>query len=146
MARPSLTSWNPERLRMAREAKGWTTEQLAIHADLSGTAVHTYASGRHTPPPSALVALAAALEVPTTELAPPPDPPRLFDLRFHAGHSVESLAQALGMAASHTGVILRGSARITEPGKWADVLGVDEATVQKAWQASRRETADRHPQ
>ena len=135
--RPRLETWQPERLNAARRAKGWTVAQLATAAELNFPAVDVYLHGRSAPDPATLVHLAAVLEVTTTYLAPLRDKPRLHELRWHAGLSVRAFAKRIGRSEGQTSRALRGEVRITEPDRWADVLGVTRTTIEAAWVATR---------
>lgn len=132
----SLATWDQARFRAARQRRGWTLAQLAAAAGLQTSAVRQYAAGNRSPGPAALVALATALEVPTTELAPFQDPPRLHELRWHRGLTVAQLASKVGRSTDYTSSILRGEAPITDRPRWAELLGVDEDLLRQSWEAT----------
>lgn len=136
MPRMSLPTWRPDRLKAARAEKGWTIAQLAATADLSFSAVSAYSRGLNSPPPDVLVRLADVLDVATTDLAPLSDPPRLHELRWHAGLSVADLAVELGLGPEYTSQMLRGEVAISDPGKWATILQVDPQLVRTAWETT----------
>jgi transcriptional regulator with XRE-family HTH domain len=133
MPRISLPTWSPVRFKAARQAQGWTLEQLAATADLSYGAVAAYAAGSVTPSPEVLVRLADALGVPTTDLAPLSDQPSLHELRWHAGLTVAELAHAVGLSRDYVSRILRGAVEITQPDRWAAALNTTQAAVTDAW-------------
>lgn len=132
----SLATWSPVGFRHAREQRGWTLAQTAAAAGLHSQTVRQYAAGTISPGPAALVALANALGVPTTDLAPLQDPPRLHELRWHVGLTVADFAAEVHMSTAYTSSILRGEAPITNPTRWAEVLGVDEDLLRRSWEAT----------
>jgi transcriptional regulator with XRE-family HTH domain len=139
----SLPTWRPDLLRAARLRKGWTIAQLAATADIGFSAASAYAEGRSAPPPPVLVRLANVLGIATTDLAPLSPQPRLTELRWHAGHTVASLAVELGITPGHAGQVLRGEMRITDPERWATALGVTSDQVDRAWEAARADLDQR---
>lgn len=58
-----------DRLRVAREFKGWSKEELARRADLTGAAIGQFERGESTPNTSTLDKLASTLEVPVNFFA-----------------------------------------------------------------------------
>jgi len=50
-------------LRVAREARGWSSAELAVHIGRTRTSVYRYESGQQYPRLDALVSLATALGV-----------------------------------------------------------------------------------
>ena len=58
-----------ERIKAARQARGWTREMLAVYSRVSATTVGRVERGDHVPRASVLIALAQALELPVEELA-----------------------------------------------------------------------------
>jgi transcriptional regulator with XRE-family HTH domain len=142
--RLSLPTWRPDLLRTARLRKGWTIGQLAATADIGFSAASAYAEGRAAPPPPVLVRLASVLDVATTDLAPLSAQPRLAELRWHAGHTVASLAAELGLTPGYTGHVLRGEMRVTDPIRWAAALSITIDQLDRAWHAARADLDQRH--
>jgi transcriptional regulator with XRE-family HTH domain len=58
-----------ERVKATRKARGWTREQLAVRANLSGSTIGRIERGGHTPHASVIIALAGALDLPVEQLA-----------------------------------------------------------------------------
>lgn len=58
-----------ERIKANRRARGWTREQLAVRANLSGSTIGRIERGGHTPHASVIIALARALDLPVEQLA-----------------------------------------------------------------------------
>lgn len=58
-----------ERIKANRRARGWTREQLAVRASVSGSTIGRIERGEHTPRASVIIALALALELPVEQLA-----------------------------------------------------------------------------
>jgi transcriptional regulator with XRE-family HTH domain len=141
--RRSLPTWRPDLLRAARLRKGWTIAQLAVTADIEFSSASAYAEGRAAPPPPVLVRMADVLGVATTDLAPLSEQPRLTELRWHAGHTVASLAAELGLTPGHTGQVLRGEMRITDPTRWAAALSITQDQLDRAWHATRADLNQR---
>lgn len=141
--RVSVTTFEHENLRAQMKARGWSAERLAVRAGLRTQAVGTYASGNRRPSPTALAALAKALEVETTKLAPLSDDPPLHELRWHSGLTVSALADRVGISEGLLGGIMRGADPLpTESAsrrRLAAALGVDAPTLKAAWTAARRE-------
>lgn len=68
--RPSVRHvFDPQRLTLAREFKGWTKEKLGQHAKVTGAAVGQFERNVTTPNSGTIARLAAALEVPVTFFA-----------------------------------------------------------------------------
>jgi transcriptional regulator with XRE-family HTH domain len=63
--------WNGERLKTARRLKNWSLRELARSADISPTNVSAYEKNEKIPKMSTLQKLAAALDIPTSELLRP---------------------------------------------------------------------------
>jgi transcriptional regulator with XRE-family HTH domain len=138
MPRTSMPSWDGARLRELRHDSGLTLAQLAARAGLALSQVKRYSHGGATPPPQALVQLAAALNVKTTDLVPLSPTPDLTEYRWHAGLQLVALAERLGLSRDYVGEIARGAVPITDPGRWAEVLGISPEQVAAAWDESRR--------
>ena len=65
MTAPVVTGlFDPTRLRIARESKGWTKQRLAESAGVTAAAISQYESGRNKPGPKVVATLALALGVP----------------------------------------------------------------------------------
>lgn len=58
-----------ERIKANRRARGWTREQLAVRASVSGSTIGRIERGEHQPRASVIIALALALELPIEQLA-----------------------------------------------------------------------------
>jgi len=138
MPRAAMPFWDPERLRRIRAERGLTMIALAARADLEYGQVKRYSLGLATPPPHALVQLARALGVPTTELAPLSTDPDLSEYRWHAGLQIDELAQRVDLSAAYVGEIVRGAGRISDPQRWADALGITTEQLHAAAASSRR--------
>ncbi|MFY0407921.1 helix-turn-helix domain-containing protein [Solicola sp. PLA-1-18] len=138
MPRLTLTTWRPDLFQQIRADRGRTLEQVAMDADIHVATVRSYISN-NAPTPANLVALAAALDVATTDLAPLQDPPRMHELRWHAGLTVAQLATKLNLTANTIGGTLRGAAPITRPDQWAHALNTDTHTLDAAWHATRED-------
>ncbi|MGJ9414425.1 helix-turn-helix domain-containing protein [Aeromicrobium sp. CF4.19] len=147
MPRPSVLTFAPERLRELCVEKGWTTERLAVTADLTPASVRAYMDGRVRPSPASLVALATALDVSTAQIAPYSEAPTLHELRWHVGMTVDQLAKDVQAPRAGLYGILRGADRLPADtairSRLAATLRVDDVGLQKAWQAARDKiTAD----
>ncbi|MFF1792825.1 hypothetical protein ACFVXQ_01040 [Kitasatospora sp. NPDC058263] len=97
------------------------------------------AAGGASPTAGRLVTLATALRVPTTELAPLTKEPTLHELRWHTGLTVIELAGRVGYSVSHTSNVLAGAVPMTDPPRWAAVLGVSAKRAARSWDAARAE-------
>lgn len=58
-----MTETIAERIRLAREHRGWTQEQLAVHADVSRSTIQNLETGRRQPQRSSLGRIATALGI-----------------------------------------------------------------------------------
>jgi transcriptional regulator with XRE-family HTH domain len=131
-----LTTWNPDGLRAARVAKGWTLGQLAATADVTYAALVAYAGGHSAPPPQVLVRLARVLDVDTTDLAPLSAAPTLHELRWHAGLGLQALADEVGLTREYVARICRGETAIRNLEVWATALHASPGQVRAAWDAT----------
>ncbi len=139
MAKTSVVTWDPTRLREIRGDRGWTVERMAVATDTGVAAMRGYLDGSTAPSPKALVRLATALEVATTDLAPLRQPPRMHELRWHQGKTASDVARDVGAGTGLVGSILRGATAIPEgqARAWAEALGTDVDTLAAAWAATR---------
>lgn len=141
--RQTVTTWDPDRFVEACRSRGLTLQQLAITAGVSYSALLSYRSGAAKPSPSRLVAIAEALAVPSTDLAPLRPNPTLHELRWHSGLTVAQLAAAAGYSVSHTRLVLAGVNPITAPAAWAKALQVkNDSDLMRAWEAARAEQVE----
>lgn len=58
-----------QQIRSAREKRGWTQEQLAVHADVSRSTVQNLENGRRQPHRASLRRIADALGVDVADLS-----------------------------------------------------------------------------
>ena len=117
-----------------------TLQQVAIRAGIPYSAVRSYsAADGASPTPGRLAALAKALKVKTTDLAPLQEAYTLHELRWHAGLTVAQVAEKVGYSVSHTSLVLSGVSPITEPKRWAEALQVSQRRIASAWTTSRAE-------
>lgn len=58
-----MTQTLAEQIRSARERRGWTQEQLAVHADVSRSTIQNLENGRRSPHRGSLNRIADALGV-----------------------------------------------------------------------------------
>ncbi|GAB3868567.1 hypothetical protein GCM10028801_44710 [Nocardioides maradonensis] len=117
--------------------------QAAARVDVAEARVQRWTYGA-VPDPETFVRLAHVLDVPTTQLAPLSASPTLLERRWHAGHTVATLAEQLGRSAAYIGRLLRGGdpiAPATLP-QWAQALGITEAQVTQAWENTRAQLLD----
>jgi Zn-dependent peptidase ImmA (M78 family)/DNA-binding XRE family transcriptional regulator len=73
-ARDAAAHFDPRRLKLARQLRGYTRAELARRAGLSAAAVSQYESAVHAPRSSTLAQLAISLGVPVAFLANPGTP------------------------------------------------------------------------
>lgn len=73
-ARDAAAHFDPRRLKLARQLRGYTRAELARRAGLSAAAVSQYESATHAPRSSTLAQLAISLGVPVAFLANPGAP------------------------------------------------------------------------
>jgi transcriptional regulator with XRE-family HTH domain len=59
-----------QQIRSAREKRGWTQEQLAVHADVSRSTIQNLETGRRQPHRASLRRIADALGVAVADLSP----------------------------------------------------------------------------
>lgn len=140
--RVSVTTWDRGAFTAARRACGLTLSQVAARVGATMPTLAAYSSGTNAPSPQALVKIAAVLGVETADLAPLRTPPSLHELRWHTGLTVHAIAHNIGISPATAGAVLRGERPPTDPKVWAQALGVDEATVTEAWQATRADLID----
>ncbi|MFC9233639.1 helix-turn-helix domain-containing protein [Streptomyces decoyicus] len=140
VTRQRLTTWDADRFKRTYRAKGLTLEQIAIKAGIPYSAVRSYSAGGARPTPERLGALADAIGVETTDLAPLRPSPTLHELRWHSRMTVEQLAAKVGYSVSHTRLVLSGVAPVTEPARWTRALATTEQKLQRAWSSARAES------
>ena len=58
-----MTGTLAERIRSARERRGWTQEQLAVHADVSRSTIQNLENGRRQPHRGSIKRIAHALGI-----------------------------------------------------------------------------------
>jgi transcriptional regulator with XRE-family HTH domain len=137
VARPTISTWQPDRLRTLLHERGWTSGELAKVLDCPRSRIDGWLYNG-TPSPGGLRDVAAALKVPTTDLAPLSDTPTLHELRWHAGLTASDLAEAVGLSVSRVSAQLRGESAITRHDQWVEALGVSREALDAAWASARR--------
>jgi transcriptional regulator with XRE-family HTH domain len=68
-----MTQTLAERVRTAREQRGWTQEQLAVHAEVSRSTIQNLENGRRQPHRSSIRRIAEALGIAVEALRGGPD-------------------------------------------------------------------------
>lgn len=111
--RESVDGFSAEKLRRARAAMGWTSEQLAGMAGCSRSAIRVWESGRYGPTPPRAKAVAEALGKPLGDLVDfTPEKATLRQLRQLSGRLQRELRTLPGL--QELGGIERGDLPITE--------------------------------
>lgn len=153
-----MIGFSPDRLREAREAKGWSQGELALqattawrtalgadpHSDtatgIAQTAVSTWERGSNTPPPDKLKWIAHVLGIPMDSLISVPEDERtLGTLRELAGRVQAELAAAAGISSPLLAAIERGHARLTDAvaDRISSELELPVAAVRAAYERGR---------
>jgi transcriptional regulator with XRE-family HTH domain len=133
MGSGGVTGFKPDRMRQARLRAGLTYRQLGLLVGVSATTLFRYESGRVSPRPPALKALAAALGCPITFLAPLPRRPTLKDHREHSGLLLREMATLLEVTDSTVGRMEDGHHWPDDPERWASAYGLSLKTFAEAW-------------
>ncbi|MCD2118380.1 MULTISPECIES: helix-turn-helix domain-containing protein [Rhodococcus] len=140
MTRRPLRGFDRERLIDLRMEKGYTRGDLARFAEVSVAAVRAWESGQATPQVDRLARVAAALDVPMSELVRiSPHDRYLGDLRVQAGLTQPQLALQAGISTASLSSLELGetSLRETVAERLARALGVDTAEVRAAYERAR---------
>lgn len=138
VTRATLSTWQPAALRRVITERGWTLSRTAAEVDVAEGRIQRWTYGA-VPDPDIFVRLANVLGVATTDLAPLSDAPTLLERRWHAGHTVTTLAEQIGRSSAYTARITRGGQPIAPAAlpQWATALNISEAEVQRAWENTR---------
>lgn len=138
VTRATLSTWRPDALRAAIADRGWTLSRVAAEVDVAEGRIQRWTYGA-VPEPEVFVRLARVLGVATTDLAPLSDAPTLLERRWHAGHTIATLAAQLGRSSAYTARLARGGQPIAPASlpEWAAALNITEAQVQQAWENTR---------
>lgn len=115
--------------------------QVAITSGIPYSAIRGYGAGRAGPTPERLRTLADALQLPTTELAPPRKRVTLPEPRWHTGLTVVQVERA-GYSLSHTRPVPSGVSPITETSRWSAAPETEEEAARQAWDGARAEHVD----
>jgi transcriptional regulator with XRE-family HTH domain len=98
---PGERWFDGERLRAARQARGFSQEQLAVRSGIAQPSISVFERGRSTPEPPTLLALAQALDLLPADLMVPIDgPPSLARRRVEVGMIQRHVAEAVGIPPS----------------------------------------------
>ncbi len=109
MPRSGVRGFSSSVLRRARRESDLRVDELARILGISQQAVALWESGKTTPTPAMLAALAKVLHVSTADLAPVREGDlRIGDLRAHAGLTQVQVAGHLGVSPAVVGNIERG--------------------------------------
>ncbi|SMG57791.1 DNA-binding transcriptional regulator, XRE-family HTH domain [Rhodococcus rhodochrous J3] len=140
MTRRPLRGFDREALIDLRTEKGYTRGDLARFAEVSVAAVRAWESGQATPQVDRLARVAAALDVPMSELVRiSPHDRYLGDLRVQAGLTQPQLALQAGISTASLSSLELGETSLREPvaERLARALGVDTAEVRAAYERAR---------
>lgn len=139
MPRSGVRGFRADKLRELRLKAGLSPDDLAARIGITRQSVSTWETGRSTPPPPTLGALAEALETSIAVLVPiPANKMRLGDLRVRAALTQVQVARRLGMSPTAYVEIEKGARMVREDrvDALAGVYGVDRAVVLDAWERS----------
>jgi transcriptional regulator with XRE-family HTH domain len=140
--RHRMKAFSGERLKRAREEKGYTQGKLAALIDRELSSVFAWESDQRAPEPSTLVELARVLDVPPADLL---DVPReswsLAVFRYASGKSQREVAEELGLSSqvSFFGNIENGISKLRPDiaAGLAGIYGVTEDELRAAWDRAR---------
>lgn len=132
-------AFDPEKLRSAREAKGWSRTRLAAATDRSMHTITSWETGLRAPNPENVRLLATALGVPAEALWSP-GITGLRDLRVQAGLIQRQVAKLTGISQERLRHLETGANRLqgNDSEQLAKVYGVSQADIVSAWEVNRR--------
>lgn len=135
------SSVDPARLRAAREAAGLSQHQLGVILGVTNMTVYGWETGRRSPHPTRVGAIAEALGVTPADLVPgyhdDDDLLTLGEYRQRLGYAQAALAARLGISPTALADAELGKFWPSCAELWAETLGIDTREMRAAWWRSR---------
>lgn len=145
--RPRIKAFSGERLKRAREAKGYTQGKLAAIIDKGLMSVFGWENDQRAPEPATFIKLASALDIRPADLI---DLPRtewnLALYRFVAGKSQREVTEELGLGTqvSYFGTVENGISKLRPDiaTRMAIIYEATEDELYAAWARTRTELTE----
>jgi len=140
MATIRIRTFSGEKLRDARQARGWSRGRLAIAIDKTVTSIAAFENGQRSPAAKTLHDIASALEISPGELL---NLPRvdwgMAEYRIVVGLDQRDVADRAGMSPSLLSQIESTYERMspTHQRTLARLYGITEDEISAAWERSR---------